>query len=72
MSLAASELRTLRDALERALYRGVRSVSVDGREVTYSTVSEMRAALADAERRLAAAEGGAPVSQVRITTTKGL
>ncbi len=43
----------------------------DGRRVSYATDAEMATALADLERRIAAARDGR-VTQVRINSTKGV
>lgn len=65
-----AQLEAWRDALLQARYAGVRTVEYEGRRVTYATDAEMAAALADLERRIAAAS--APrVSQVRISSSKG-
>lgn len=70
--LTLTELQGLRDALVRARLSGQRSVSYDGREVTFASDREMRAALADAERRIADFGATPRVSQVRISSSKGL
>ncbi|TCT05392.1 hypothetical protein EDC22_11313 [Tepidamorphus gemmatus] len=65
-----NQLETWRDALLKARYAGVRTVEYDGKRVTYATDAEMAAALADLDRRIAAAS--APrVAQVRISSSKG-
>ncbi len=65
-----AELNTLREALLKARFAGVRTVEYEGRRVTYASDAEMAAALADLERRIAAAS--APrVNQVRISSSKG-
>jgi hypothetical protein len=51
--MTLDELAAQRDALLAARYRGVRTVEIDGRRVTYATDSEMAAAIADLERRIA-------------------
>ena len=61
-----------RDALLAARYRGVRTVEVEGRRVTYATDAEMAAALADLEKRIAAAESSTPRRRVLTSATKGL
>ena len=48
-------MTTQRDALLAARYRGVRTVEIDGRRVTYATDNEMAAAIVDLERRIALA-----------------
>ena len=50
------ELKSRHDALLAARYSGTRSVSYDGRSVTYGSDAEMAAAIADIERRIAALE----------------
>ena len=69
--LTTAELAGLRDELIRARARGTRTVSYDGKTVTYTTDSEMAAALADIERRLRRAERG-PVNSIRIASSKGV
>jgi hypothetical protein len=66
-----TQLEAWRDALLRARYAGVRTVEVEGRRVSYATDAEMATALADLERRIAAAQSSR-VSQVRIQSTKGV
>ena len=56
--MTLEEMTGRRDALLAARYRGVRTVEVEGRRVTYATDAEMAAALADLERRIAAAGSG--------------
>jgi hypothetical protein len=64
------ELEAMREKLLRARFAGVRTVEYDGKRVTYATDAEMAAALADLDRRIAAAS--APrVNQVRISSSKG-
>ena len=55
--MTREELTVQRDALLAARYRGVRTVEIDGRRVTYATDNEMAAAIADLERRIAGAAG---------------
>lgn len=71
MPIEANELVALRDALVRARASGTRSVEYEGRRVAYGTDSEMAAALADLERRIARASC-APVGAVRFLTSKGI
>jgi hypothetical protein len=72
MAVALSELESMRDALLRARAAGVRTVQSDTESVTYASDAEMRAALADLERRIAEARGSPRVSTIRFSTTKGL
>jgi hypothetical protein len=65
-----AQLEIMREALLKARYAGVRTVEYDGRRITYATDAEMATALADLDRRIAAAT--APrVTQVRISSSKG-
>jgi hypothetical protein len=61
-----------RDALLAARFRGVRTVEVEGRRITYATDAEMAAALADLERRIVDAESGTRRRIVRTAARKGL
>ena len=61
-----------REALLAARYRGVRTVEVDGRRITYANDAEMAAALSDLERRIADAQNGRRRRIVRATARKGL
>lgn len=69
------ELMGWRDALLRARYAGVRSVEFSAgngsRSVTYRSDAELRAALAEVERQIAAATGTGPVTMIRATSCKG-
>ena len=53
--MTLEELIAQRDMLLAARYRGVRTVEIDGRRVTYATDTEMAAAITDLERRIALA-----------------
>jgi len=66
-----AQLTAWRDALLAARYRGVRTVEYDGKRVTYATDGEMAAALADLDRKIAAASGSR-VAVVRIASSKGV
>ena len=70
--MSLDEMTAQRDALLAARYRGVRTVEVDGRRITYATDAEMAAALADLEKRIAAAESGTPRRRVLTSASKGL
>ena len=71
--MTLDEMKAQRDALRAARWRGVRSVSVDGREVTYKTDAEMANALDDLDRRIAAEErGGARSRRLYARASKGL
>jgi len=71
MAIEGDELIALRDALVRARASGTRSVDYEGKRVTYGTDSEMAAALADLERRIARLSR-APAGAVRFLTSKGV
>jgi hypothetical protein len=47
------EMYARRDALLAARFRGVRTVEIEGRRITYATDAEMASAIADLERRIA-------------------
>lgn len=66
-------MRALLTALQEARYAGLRSVSYDGKTVTYGSDAELAAAIRDLEIRIAAL-GGAPARRRRWGTvaTKGL
>ena len=70
--MTLEEMTAQRDALLAARYRGVRTVEYDGKRITYATDAEMAAALADLEKRIAAAENGAPRRRILTSATKGL
>ena len=52
------ELQRRHAALLAARYSGTRSVSHEGRTVSYGSDAELAPAIADAERRIARATGG--------------
>jgi hypothetical protein len=66
------QMRARRDALLEARWRGVRTVEIEGRRITYATDAEMAAAIADLERRIADASAGARRRIVRTAASKGL
>lgn len=70
--MTLAELMTRRDELRRMRDAAVREVAHGERKVVYRSDAEMAAALADVERRIRAAEGRRPVSEIRITGSKGL
>jgi hypothetical protein len=65
-------LRSQHDALLAARYRGVRTVEIEGRRVTYATDAEMAAAVTDLERRIAAAQQGGRRRRILTSASKGL
>jgi hypothetical protein len=70
--MTLEEMTMRREALLAARYRGVRTVEIEGRRITYATDAEMAAAIADLERRIEQADAGARRRVVRITASKGL
>jgi len=57
--MTLDELKLRHSALLAARFSGTRSVSYDGKSVTYGSDAELAAAIADLERRIAKAGGGA-------------
>ncbi|GIX11633.1 phage head-tail joining protein [Elioraea sp.] len=70
--MTLEQMTARRDALLEARWRGVRTVDIDGRRITYATDAEMAAAIADLERRIADASAGARRRIVRTAASKGL
>ena len=54
MALTSTQLEAARDALQTAIYSGVRSVSFADRRTDYASVDEMRRALADLNNQISA------------------
>lgn len=71
MAIDTAELETLRDALVRARAQGVRSLLYDGKRVEYQSDAELAAAIADLDRRIAAA-GATAVKTVVFSSRKGV
>lgn len=71
MPLDVSEMETLRDELIKARSRGIRSVMYDGKRTEYSTDTEMAAAIADLERRIASARNSRPRT-IGFSSSKGI
>lgn len=57
--MTLDELRNRHTALLAARYSGTRSVSYDGKTVTYGSDAELAAAIGDVERRMAKLARGA-------------
>ncbi len=70
--MTLEEMTVQRDALLAARFRGVRTVEIDGRRVTYATDAEMAAAITDLERRIAAAGEGGRRRRILTSASKGL
>ena len=56
--MTLDDLKSRHSTLLAARYSGTRSVSYDGKTVTYGTDAELAAAISDIERRIAKAERG--------------
>jgi len=70
--MTPEEMIAQRDALLAARYRGVRTVEIDSRRVTYASDAEMAAAITDLEARIAAAEGAVRRRRILTSASKGL
>jgi hypothetical protein len=70
--MTLEEMIARRDALLASRFRGVRTVEIEGRRITYATDAEMAAAVADLERRIAEAQAGRRRRIVRAAAAKGL
>jgi hypothetical protein len=70
--MTLEELTAQRDALLAARYRGVRTIEIDGRRVTYASDAEMAAAITDLARRIAAAEEGGRKRRILTSASRGL
>jgi len=66
------EMTTQRDALLAARFRGIRTIEIEGKRVTYATDAEMAAALTDLERRIATAADGGRRRRILTSASKGL
>ena len=71
MALGAEELVTLRDTLIRARARGVRVAQLGEERIEFRSDAEMRNAIGDLDRRIAAASSARPTS-VRFSSSKGM
>lgn len=70
--MTLEEMLAQRDALLAARFRGVRTVEIDGRRVTYASDAEMAAAIIDLERRIAATREGGRKRRILTSASKGL
>ncbi len=69
--ITISELQSVRDTLQRAIYAGVRRVQfADGRVVEYNTVDDMRKVLGDLNGQISAMSGTAPSSFTLATHSR--
>ncbi|MCV2449375.1 phage head-tail joining protein [Paracoccus sp. DMF] len=65
-------MRALLAALQEARFSGLRSVSYDGKTLTYGSDAELAAAIADLEARIARATGANRRRRWGTIATKGL
>jgi hypothetical protein len=70
--MTLDEMIAQRDALLAARFRGVRTVEIEGRRVTYATDAEMAAAITDLERRIALASSEGRRRRILTSASKGL
>ena len=66
------KMQALLTALQEARYAGLRSVSYDGKTVTYGSDAELAAAIRDLEARIASTSGTARRRRWGTVATKGL
>jgi hypothetical protein len=55
--ITATELQSMRDALQRAIFSGARRLQFTDHAVEYNSIDEMRKALADIDATIAKASG---------------
>lgn len=65
-------MQALLSALQEARFSGLRSVSYDGKTLTYGSDAELAAAIADLEARIARTSGTARRRRWGTVATKGL
>ena len=65
-------MQALLVALQEARFAGLRSVSYDGKTLTYGSDTELATAIADLESRIARASGTARRRRWGTVATKGL
>jgi hypothetical protein len=70
--MTLEEMTAQRDTLLAARYRGIRTVEIDGRRITYASDAEMAAAITDLERRIAATQEGGRKRRILTSASKGL
>ena len=71
MALSSQQLQEMKDALETALYRGVRKVTFQDRSTEYASVDEMRRALSDLNAQIAASSSTPPSRRSYAAFSKG-
>jgi hypothetical protein len=57
-----TELQSMRDTLQRAIFSGTRRVQFTDRAVEYNSIDDMRKALADVNAEITKASGPVPSS----------
>ncbi|RJF81884.1 hypothetical protein D3877_17460 [Azospirillum cavernae] len=67
-----ADMIAMRDGLEKARFSGTRKVQLGNSLVEYKTDAEMKTALVDLNRKIAAASASAGSPFVTFTTSKGL
>ena len=70
--MTLEEMTAQRDALLAARFRGVRTVEIEGRRISYASDAEMAAAITDLERRIAAAQESGRRRRILTSASKGL
>ena len=65
-------MQALLTALQEARFSGLRSVSYDGKTLTYGSDAELAAAISDLEARIARATGATRRRRWSTIATKGL
>ena len=65
-------MQALLTALQEARFSGLRSVSYDGKTLTYGSDTELATAIADLESRIARASGTARRRRWGTVATKGI
>lgn len=67
MALSLTDLQSLRDELEKALYSGALEVRFGDRWIKYQTTDDMRKALADLNNKITATSSGSTTNPSRTT-----
>ncbi|QQR69955.1 MAG: hypothetical protein IPI58_04725 [Alphaproteobacteria bacterium] len=70
--MTLDDMKARLEALLAARWRGVRSIDVEGRRISYATDAEMASAITDLEKRIAVLESGKPRRRVFTSGSKGL
>ncbi|WP_282602431.1 hypothetical protein [Paracoccus sp. PARArs4] len=70
--METERMQALLSALQEARFSGLRSVSYDGKTLTYGSDTELAAAISDLEARIARASGTSRRRRWGTVATKGL